>query len=44
VLGLVVHRHADRLVERDRLADLRARVGGVVVLLDPGEVRVSVPV
>ena len=36
VLALVVERDADRLVERDGLTDLRARVGGVVLLVDRG--------
>ena len=36
VAALVVQGDADRLVERDRLADLAARVGGVVLLVDRG--------
>src|SRR5262249_23012821 len=36
VLGLVVERDADRLVEGDRLADLTARVRRVVLLVDRG--------
>src|SRR5262245_57119194 len=34
VRPLVVQRHPDRVVERNRLADLAARVGGVVLLVD----------